>query len=271
MKTWFAPLQAGIIALVFAAGGCAVSDVERLERTIVEKDYMTDGEIAALYKLASHWNDDGSPHNPVPGADAAYKRISKERDRRERFFGGEALRGVLNVYESFTKDVPVMSDEIRYANLFFAIGFAFDCMNLKDEMIKTYSIAASNGYWLAQKWLYTRYLEGIDVPQSYSNVAVWLEFAAMKGDGVAAEKLADLYENGKIAGRSVGKTATLYDMAAQAYVRQWRVPTACNSEEAHRLMREFNGVDHGKVAWYDMLDDELDGLACGWVGRVSRG
>ena len=244
---------AGNIALLLVAGGCATTEVERLEKAIIEKDYMAEEEIARLRSLAyPDRTDDNKPVHASPDAVAAYERVAAALSYREKYFGREILRGVVGSYRFYTEEPFVVQDEMMCPTLAFALACEFEDLNMTNEKVRFYGMAASNGLWLAQKWLYEMYLNGSDVAKSYDDAAVWLKLASLKGDAVAADKLAELYETGKVNGASHVQIANLYNLAAQSYVKQWRVATARDGNELERLMVEFNGSDLSRVSWYNM-------------------
>lgn len=231
MKTWFATLQAGIIALAFAAGGCAVSDVERLERTIVEKDYMANKEIAKLYELAQPFEKDGSFLDPPPDAVAASKRVCEELDRRERFFSDKCLSEITDLWFIFAHSGLIDARRDGYSMHILAIGDVLGHYGKTNNMIQCYGMLASNGLWQAQQRLYTLFLDDSSPHYSLSDAVFWLGKASAQGDGYAAEKLAKLYESKAVSGGNHETIGSLYDMAALSYLNLYKMQIEESKDE----------------------------------------
>ena len=214
---------AGNIALLLAAGGCATTEVERLEKAIIEKDYMAEEEIARLRSLAdSGWVDNGRPIDASPDAIAAARRVLEEEELRERYFCGTCLADLMEGLDFFIETGFVSPKRDDYSMMVLAFGDMLGYYGRTNDMIRCVGIVASNGLWLAQQRLYNIYLNEASPYYSLENAALWLDMAAKNNDGYAAEKLATLHETNAIPGGNSKLAASLYDKAALSYVRQWK-------------------------------------------------
>ena len=244
MKTGFAIRLIGGLALALASGGCETSEVERLERAIIEKDYMADAEIAALYELSHPYEEVGNEYKPLPpppGSVAAYERVKEKRERRKKLFGGEYLSDLMDCWNILVDSGLVANDQCNgYSMFVLAFGDMLGCCGKTNDMICCYGILASNGLWQAQQRLYELYLDDANPCYSPTDAALWLGKAAEQMDGYAAEKLAELYESEAISGGDNETIGALYNRAAHAYIRQRKVQA---EEELKRKDMPPGGLD----------------------------
>ena len=234
---------AGGIALLLATGGCATTEVERLEKAIIEKDYMADEEIARLRSLAHPgWTDGSKPDNASPDAVAAYDRVVDAENFRERHFGGHCLRNFMGCFHMLMDTDFISPQRGDYSMLMLGIGDMFGYCGKTNDMIFCYGIVASNGLWLAQERLYNLYLNAASPCFSLENAVPWLDMAAKNNDGYAAEKLAALYESNAIPGGNSKLAGSLYDMAALSYVKQWKDMELERLSHGYETPEEEDGI-----------------------------
>ena len=214
---------AGNIALLLVAGGCATTEVERLEKAIIEKDYMADEEIARLRSLAyPDRTDDNKPVHASPDAVAAYYRISEAKMKREKYFGRKSLDDIFVLHLLFKEAGYVSYDNLGCSMLLVGLGDMLGDCGKSNEMMRCYTTAASNGLWIAQKRLYDLYLDTNKVYYSVMDAVPWLNLAIGQGDAFAAETLAKLCEDGLIPCESDMHPGVLYGNAARSYVELWK-------------------------------------------------